>query len=56
MKKATKTQIIRWHMADLTVDEIAPIIPQYSKDEIKAVINEYEKKVKLERLMSGLPA
>lgn len=56
MKKAMKTQIIRWHMADLTVDEIAPIIPQYSKDEIKAVINEYEKKVRWERLMSGLSA
>lgn len=56
MKRTTKNQIIRWHMADLTVDEIAPIIPQYSRDEIKAVINEYEKKVAWERMMSGLPA
>lgn len=56
MKKATKNQVIRWHMADLTIDEIAPIIPQYSKDEIKAVIDAYEEKVKWERLMSGLPA
>lgn len=56
MKAETRKQIIRWHMADLTVDEIAPIIPQYSKDEIKAVIDEHEKKVKWERLMSGLPA
>lgn len=54
MKTETRKQIIRWHMADLTVDEIAPIIPQYCKDEIKAVIDEYERKVKLERLMSGL--
>lgn len=54
MKAETRKQIIRWHMADLTVDEIAPIIPQYSKDEIKAVINEHEKKVKWERLISGL--
>lgn len=54
MKAETRKQIIRWHMDDLTVDEIAPIIPQYSKDEIKAVISEYEKKVKWERMMSGL--
>lgn len=56
MKAETRKQIIRWHMADLTVDEIATIIPQYSKDEIKAVINEHEKKVQRERLMSGLRA
>lgn len=56
MKKTLKNQIIRWHMADLTVDEIAQIIPQYNKDEIKAVINEHEEKVKWERLMSGLRA
>lgn len=56
MKKAMKDQIIRWHMADLTIDEIAPIIPQYSKDEIKAVINAYKEKVEWERLMSGLSA
>ena len=54
MKAETRKQIIRWHMSDLTIDEIAPIIPQYSKDEIKAVINEHEKKVKWERLMGGL--
>ena len=41
MKAETRKQIIRWHMDDLTIDEIASIIPQYSKDEIKAVINEY---------------
>lgn len=56
MKAETRKQIIRWHMADLTIDEIAPIIPQYSKDEIKAVINEYEEKVEWERLMGGLHA
>lgn len=56
MKAGTRRQIIRWHMADLTIDEIAPIIPQYSKNEIKAVIDEYEEKVKWERLMCGLPA
>lgn len=56
MKAETRKQIIRWHMADLTIDEIAPIIPQYSKDEIKAVIDTYEESVKWERLMCGLPA
>lgn len=56
MKAETKRQVIRWHMAGLTVDEIAPIIPQYCKDEIKAVISEHKQKVKLERLMSGLPS
>lgn len=54
MKAETRKQIIRWHMADLTVDEIASIIPQYSKDEIKAVINGHEKKVKWERLTCGI--
>lgn len=54
MRKTTKDQVIKWYEDDLTVDEIAPIIPQYSKDEIKAVIDEYEKKVKWDRMMSGL--
>nr|UVX77865.1 MAG: hypothetical protein [Bacteriophage sp.] len=54
MKAETRKQIIRWHMADLTIDEIAPIVPQYSKSEIKAVIDEHERKVRQERLMSGL--
>lgn len=56
MKSETRKQIIRWHMAGLTVDEVAPIISQYSKDEIKAVIDEYEEKVRWERIMSGLRA
>lgn len=54
MKKAMKTQIIRWHMAGLSVHEIVKIIPQYCELEIAAVINEYEKKVEWERMMSGL--
>ena len=56
MKAETRKQIIRWHMADLTVDEIAPIVRQYSKDEIQAVIDEHERKVEWERLMTGLRA
>lgn len=53
MKKAIKTQIIKWHLDGLTIDEIAPIIPQYCKEEIKAVIKEYKEKVKWDRLMTG---
>lgn len=56
MKAETRKQIIRWHMAGLTVDEIAPIVPQYSKDEIKAIIREYDKEARRERLMRGLHA
>lgn len=56
MKSETRKQIIRWNMAGLTIDEIAPIIPQYSKAEIQAVLDEHERKVKWERLMTGLPA
>lgn len=43
MKKATKTQIIKWHEDGLTVDEFAPLIPQYCKPEIEIVIKQYEK-------------
>lgn len=43
MKKATKTQIIKWHEDGLTVDEFAPLIPQCCKPEIEAVIKQYEK-------------
>lgn len=53
MKKAVKTQIIKWHLAGITVDEFAPVIPQYCRQEIQAVINEYEEKLKWERLMTG---
>lgn len=42
MKKTSKTQIIKWYEAGLTVDEFAPLIPQYCKPEIEAVIKQYE--------------
>ena len=42
MKKTLKDQIIKWHEDGLTVDEVAPIIPQCSKPEIEAVIKQYE--------------
>lgn len=54
MKKATKNQVIRWYEAGLTVDEFAPLIPQYSVEEIKAVLKEHKEKVEWERLMCGL--
>lgn len=53
MKKATKTQIIKWYEAGLTVDEFAPLIPQYCKPEIEAVIKEHKEAVTWRRLMSG---
>nr|DAQ23481.1 MAG TPA: Protein of unknown function (DUF433) [Caudoviricetes sp.] len=52
MKKATKNQIIKWHNDGLTIDEFASIIPQYCREEIEAVIKEYEKKEAWNRLMS----
>lgn len=53
MKKATKTQIIKWYEDGLTVNEFAPLIPQYCRQEIEAVIKEYKEKKQWERLMSG---
>lgn len=53
MKKATKDQIIKWHDDGLTVDEFAPLIPQYCRQEIEAVIKRCEKDRAWERLTSG---
>lgn len=53
MKKSTKTQIIKWYEAGITVDEFAPLIPQYCRQEIEAVIKEHEEKKAWERLMTG---
>lgn len=53
MKKATKIQIVKWYEAGLTVDEFAPIIPQYCRQEIEAVIKEYKEKKRWELLTSG---
>lgn len=54
MKKATKTQIIKWYEAGLTVDEFAPLIPQYCRQEIESVIKEYRKEKEWKRLTTGL--
>lgn len=56
MKKATKTQIIKWYEAGLSVDEFAPLIPQYCRQEIEAVIKAHEKEKTWERLTRGLRA
>lgn len=53
MKKTSKTQIIKWYESGLTVDEFAPIIPQYSRPEIEAVIKEYKEERKWSRLTNG---
>ena len=54
MKKAMKNQIIKWYEDGLTVDEMVPIIPQYSKPEIEAVIREYRKEKEWKRLTGRL--
>lgn len=53
MKKAMKNQIIKWYEDGLSVDEMAPIIPQYSMPEIEAVIKEYRKDKAWERMMTS---
>ena len=53
MKKASKTQIIKWYEAGFSIDEFAPLMPQYCRQEIEAVISEYEKEKEWKRLMSG---
>lgn len=53
MKKSVKDQIIKWYEAGLTVDEFAPIIPQYCKPEIEAVIKEYKKERGWARLVTS---
>lgn len=53
MKKAMKTQIIKWYEDGLSVDEFAPLIPQYCRQEIEAVINEYRKEREWARLVTS---
>lgn len=50
MKKASKDQIIKWYEAGLTIDEFAPLIPQYCRPEIEAVIKGYRKEKEWARL------
>ena len=54
MKKASKDQIIKWYEGGLTVDEFAPLIPQYCRQEIEAVIKEHRKEQEWKRLTGRL--
>lgn len=53
MKKATKNQIIKWYEDGLTVDEFAPLIPQYCRQEIEAVVKQYEEDKAWARMMTS---
>lgn len=53
MKKAAKDQVIKWYEAGLAIDEFAPLIPQYCRAEIEAVIKDYKEEREWERLMNG---
>lgn len=55
MKKASKDQIIKWYEAGLTVDEFAPLMPQYCRLEIEAVIKEHRKEKEWARLTGASP-
>lgn len=54
MNSATRKQIIKWHEADISVDEFAPLIPQCCRQEIEAVIKRHRKEKEWERLTGGL--
>ena len=38
VKKTLTNMIIKWHQAGYGLDEIAPLVPQVPKAEIKAII------------------
>lgn len=38
VKKVLMDMIVKWHQAGYSLDEIAPLVPQVSKEEIKAII------------------
>ena len=41
MKKTLMDMIIKWHQAGYSLDEIAPLMPQVPKEEIKAIIRQH---------------
>ena len=53
MKKTSRDQIIKWHEDGLTVDEFAPLIPQYCRQEIEAVVKEYKEANQWGRMTGG---
>ena len=41
VKKTLMDMIIKWHQAGYSLDEIAPLMPQVPKEEIKAIIQQH---------------
>lgn len=41
VKKTLMDMIIKWHQAGYRLDEIAPLMPQVPKEEIKAIIQQH---------------
>ncbi|WP_368114776.1 antitoxin [Bifidobacterium adolescentis] len=41
VKKTLMDMIIKWHQAGYGLDEIAPLMPQVPKEEIKAIIQQH---------------
>lgn len=54
MNSVTRNQIIKWYENDISVDEFAPLIPQYCRQEIEAVIKEHRKE-KERKWLTGQP-
>lgn len=38
VKRVLEDMIVKWHQAGSSIDEIAPLVPQVPKAEIKAII------------------
>ena len=41
VKKVLEDMILKWHQAGYRLDEIAPLVPQVPKEEIKAIIQQH---------------
>ena len=41
VKRVLIDMIVKWHQAGYSLDEIAPLVPQVSKEEIKAIIQQH---------------
>ena len=41
VKKTLMDMIIKWHQAGYGLDEIAPLVPQVPKEEIKVIIQQH---------------
>ena len=47
MKKKLENMLIKWHQAEYSLDEIAPLVPQVPKAEIEAIIQQHDKEPRL---------